>query len=127
MGRLRPINMQIQVESNPNCEGSEQFVFRELEAPRWVRGIKVSERGKEIECGVVGVEEGGRFIDAQAVKITDSGAGFAYLISGGRWGIRLRPSAHAAEPWDLENKHQWGEPFKIYGNSKDIIYSETSS
>ena len=114
--------MQIQVEANPNCTGSEQFVFSELETPRRIRGLKVSGQGREMDCEVVGVESGGRFIEAQATKITDSGEGFAYLIHGGRWGIRIRPSLYAGEAWGLENKHQWGEPFKIYGNKEDIIW-----
>ncbi len=114
--------MQYHVLKNPNCEGSEQFVFNELEPPRSVRGIKIEERGKEIICDVMGVEEGGRFSPAHAVKITDSGEGFAYLIFGGDWGIRLRPSAYAGEAWDLGNKNQWGEPFKMYGSTDDIIF-----
>lgn len=113
--------MYIQVDNNPNCEGSEQFVFNELDAPRALQGIKITERGEESACDVTGVDEGGHFTGAQVVKITDSGAGYAFLIFGGRWGIRLRPVAFANEPWDLANKHQWGEPFKIYGEAKDLI------
>jgi len=115
--------MIIEVEDNPNCQGSGQFVFRELEPPKIIKGIKVVERGKEIMCEVAGVGEEGVFTEARAVKIADSGAGFAYLITGGGWGIRLRPETYAAEAWDLSNQHQWGEPFKIYGSKDDIIYA----
>ncbi len=114
--------MQIEVEDNPNCRGSEQFVFRELEPPRLIRGIKITERGKEISCEVTGVESESKFVPARVVKIADSGAGFAYLIYGGAWGIRIRPETHGGEAWDLSNKHQWGEPFKIYGSEEDLIY-----
>ena len=114
--------MQIEVEANPNCHGSEQFVFQELEAPRAVKGLRVSDRGKETDCDVVGVDKGGKFREAYAVKIADSGAGYAYLIYGGDWGIRVRPEVFAEETWDLSSKHQWGESFKIYGSEEDIIY-----
>ncbi|MGH7197820.1 MAG: hypothetical protein ACREH5_03665 [Candidatus Omnitrophota bacterium] len=110
------------MEDNPNCRGGGQFVFRELEPARLIQGIKVTERGKEISCTVTGVEKDGKFVPAYAAKIADSGAGFAYLIYGGAWGIRIRPGSYAAEAWDLSNKHQWGEPFKIYGSEEDLIY-----
>lgn len=116
--------MQIEVETNPNCEGSEQFVLRELEAARLLKGIKVMDRGKEIVCDITGVDSGGVFVPAYAAKIADSGAGYAYLIYGGTWGIRLRPAAYSNEEWDLSNKHQWGEPFKIYGSKEDIVYGD---
>ena len=136
--------MQIEVADNPNCPGSEQMVYRELGPARPVRAIRVQERGKEILCEVVGVEParppksplknaadpprfvadaaGAVFVGAKAAKIADSGAGFAFLIFGGAWGIRLRPEAYAKEPWDFSNRHQWGEPFKIYGAESDLIY-----
>ena len=115
--------MQIEVETNPNCAGSEQFVFRELEPSRAIKGIRVSDRGKEIACDVVGVAKGGLFVGAFAAKIADSGAGYAFIIYGGDWGIRLRPDAYSDEAWDFSNKHQWGEPFKIYGDEEDILYA----
>ena len=114
--------MYVEVEDNPNCRGSEPFVFRELEPPRAVRAIKIAEGKKDVPCDVVGVEKEGRFVPAHAAKIADSGAGFAYLIYGGAWGIRIRPEAYAGEAWDLSNEHQRGEPFKIYGSEEDLIY-----
>jgi hypothetical protein len=114
--------MYIEVEDNPNCRGNGQFVFQELGAPRRIKAIRVTDGGREAICEVVAVGQEGIFGDAFSVKIADSGAGFAYLLHGGEWGIRLRPEDHAAEPWDLSNPRQWGEPFKIYGEEKDIIY-----
>ena len=116
--------MQIQVDANPNCQISEQFVFNEIDRPRPIEGIQVEWDGQEHFCQVIGVDPEGQWVQAQAVKITDSGEGFAYLIYGGAWGIRIRPKASADQVWDLNNKHQWGEPFKIYGNEKDILYSK---
>ncbi len=116
--------MQIEIKENPNCEASEQFVYKELGPSRPIRAIKVLERGKEIFCEVVGVEKNGLFTGAFATKIADSGAGFAYVIHGGAWGIRLRPEARTCEDWDFSNKHQRGEPFKIYGDEEDIVYAD---
>ncbi len=113
--------MRIEVQKNPNCSASEEFFFSELEPPMAVRGILVTERGKEIEADVTGVVAEDHFEPAHAVKVADSGSGFAYLIFGGAWGIRIRPRAHADEPWDLKNGHQWGEPFKLYSR-EDILF-----
>ena len=114
-------NMRVCVEENLNCGASEEFFFSELEPPKPIRGILVTDRGRELECDVVGAEAEGLFIPAQAVKVADSGAGFAYLIFGGAWGIRIRPRSHAHEPWDLKNPRQSGEPFKLY-SKEDILF-----
>ena len=114
--------MNIEIEENPNCGSCDQFVFRELEPPRRIKGIRVMDHGKETSCDVTGVEKDGRFVDAFAVKVADSGAGFAFVIHGGAWGIRLRPEAYSKETWDLSNAHQRGEPFKLYGEEEDILY-----
>ncbi len=116
--------MQIEVQDNLNSGASEQFVFSELGPVRLVEAIRVLERGVETRCDVTGVEAEGKFVPAQAVKIADSGAGYAYLIFGGSWGIRLRPERFKKENWELSNPNQWGEPFKIYGEEEDIIYAE---
>ena len=115
--------MMIEVEENPNCSESPQFFFNELEPVRAVRAIRLTDRGREAECEVTGVEKDGAFITAFCCKVTDSGAGYAYLIYGGGWGIRLRPAAYAHEPWNLSNPHQWVEPFKLYGEEKDIVFA----
>ena len=116
--------MRIEVEENPNSSASEQFVFSELGPVRAVEAIKVQERGVELRCDVIGVDLGGKFNQAHAVKIADSGAGYAYLIFGGLWGIRLKQERYRGEAWDLKSSNQWGEPFKIYGEEEDIIYAE---
>ncbi len=113
--------VQVEVESNPNCSASDQFFFTELEKAEAIQGIRVTQQNEEVECDVVGVEPPGRFVKAHAVKVADSGSGFAFLIYGGGWGIRVRPRPFSAEPWDFLNKHQWGEAFKIYAK-EDILY-----
>jgi hypothetical protein len=114
-------HVQIEVKDSLNCGRTEQFVYRELGRPREIRGVLAEEKGQDAPLDVIGVERGGGWVPAQCVKIADSGAGYAYLIFGGEWGIRLKPSWHKAA-WDFEDPKQWGEPFKIYGSEKDIIY-----
>lgn len=114
--------MLIDVVANPNCEGSEQFEFRELEPPRRIRAIRVGVEPNESLCEVVAVDAKGGFGPAHAVKIADSGSGCAFLIFGGEWGVRLRPEG-GARGWDLNDRKQWGEPFKIY-EERDIVYED---
>ena len=111
---------------NPNCEASEEFVFKELGPVKPVAAIRVGEGRQETLCDVAGVEKDS-FFQAFAVKIADSGAGFAYLIYGGAWGLRLRPEASRGQAWDLGDRSQWGEPFKIYGEEKDIVYGASQT
>ena len=114
--------MQIEVEASPNGPGSEQFVFNELGKPRRVRAIIAEVRGKEAVCEVTGVGRGGAWTPAMAVKVNDSSEGHAFLIYGGEWGLRLK--LQGARAWDLSDKEQWGEPFKVYGSEEDIIYED---
>lgn len=124
--------MQIEVQDNPNCGGTDQFVYRELSAVRSVKALRAEEpaigasaggRGKEVLLQVTGVAKDGQWVPARCVKIADSGAGFAFLIFGAEWGIRLKPEWHPLS-WQLEDPTQWGEPFKIYGSEDDIIYAD---
>ncbi len=116
--------MQIDVQTNPNCEDSGQFVFNEISPRHALRAIRVNDGPREVLCDVTGVAEGGAFVPAYAVRVTDSGDGFAYLVFGGEWGIRLRPETQSSRLWDLaDTLHQWGEPFKLYGSEDDLVYS----
>ena len=116
--------MQIEVLENPNCRESDQIVFSEIGSPRPIEAIRAEFGGRETVCDVTGVEPGGRWVAARAVKVNDSSAGVAYLIFGGLWGLRLKPHEYSNEPWDFANTHQWGEPFKVYGDEHDIFYAK---
>ena len=117
--------MQIEVEESPNCPGSEQFVFKELGKPRSVAAIRAQVGGRETVCEVTGVGRGWEWLTAHCVKVADSSDGYAYLIYGAQWGIRLKPLAPRKEAWDFKAKDQWGEPFKVYGSEDDIIYENS--
>ncbi|MFT5207975.1 MAG: hypothetical protein ACI9CF_001739 [Candidatus Omnitrophota bacterium] len=114
--------MDLQIDSNPNCEEIGHVVFNTVDDAKSIDGLITNGPDGDRVCDVIGVDLDGQFIEAQAQKINDSGEGLAYLISGGAWGIRLRPKEFVAEDWDLSNSHQWGEAFKVYGAAKDILY-----
>lgn len=117
--------MRIDIEDNRNTPGGcDQFVFNEIGAPRPLKAIKAEDCGRDVIYEIIGVEPGGLFVPARAVKINDSSDGVAYLITGGAWGLRLRSSQRSADPWDLEDARQWGEPFKVYGSESDLIYAD---
>ncbi len=113
--------MFIEVEPNPNCKKSDLFVFNEMESPKPVAGLKLTRKGADITADVTGVDAGGKFVQAFAQKVQDSGAGFGFLIFGGAWGIRLRPSDLRHEKWDLANPNQWGEAYLVYADEEGII------
>ena len=116
--------IEIRIDPNPNCGWSGQVVFSDLDAPRRISAIRADAGGGDELCDIVGVETGGAWAPARALKVADSGEGTAVLIYGGPWGIRLRPRRCAAEPWDLADRRQWGEPYKVYGSSDDIVWEE---
>jgi hypothetical protein len=116
--------MVVEVEPNANCEQSVCARFKEAGPARRVAQVKTFERRSEGEwCWVTG------WIDdpehpccpAYAQRVEDSGAGLAYLVFGGIGGIRLKPVS-LAEDWDLSSPNQWGEPYLLLADAKDIRY-----
>lgn len=115
--------VEIEVPTNPNCEGTEYQVFQEVADARPIERMRLIVNGKEKLCWVTGLDENGKVCPAYAQRVADSGGGISFLIFGGKWGIRFKPDEFRDEPWDLNNQHQWGEPFKFYGDEGDIIYA----
>lgn len=112
----------IEVHDNPNCAGCGQMAFNEMDSElRPLRQIIVSTASGDALCEAAAVDAGGGFGPAHVRKIDDSGEGPAYLIFGGEWGLRFR-RAEGAGPWNLADKTQWGEAFKVYGISPDVIF-----
>ena|SRR5688572_774685 len=108
--------MYLLVEDNPNCP-SEERVFSEQSSIRGVARLHLEVNGRVGQWyDVTGVEEGGQFVPAKAVQVEDSGAGIAWLIFGGAWGLRLRLCG-SSQPWALENPEQFGTPFKVLDSS----------
>ncbi len=121
---MTELPVRVAVEDNPNCAGCGEIVFTPTGPVRRITGIiAAGPRGDE-EHDVVGVDAGGKWIDAHAQKVADSGDGHAYLIFGGAWGIRIRPRSLRGEPWNLGNSRQTGESHKLYGTENEILYAE---
>jgi len=100
------------IEENKNCSPEERM-FKENGKPKTVSQVHLNTPSGQTEwCEVTGVEEKGTFREAQAVQVDDSGAGAAWLVFGGNWGIRFKRTPND-ESWSLKNKNQWGEPFKV--------------
>ncbi len=116
--------MEIEIEASPNCEGTDFQVFSEIGPLRILHQMRIQKNGKEMICHVCGVEPGGKFVQAKVCPVADSGGGCVYFVYGGKWGLRFKPEDFSHEPWDLSNPHQWGEPYKYYGDEADLIYGE---
>ena len=116
--------MVVEVESNPNCEQSVCARFKEAGPARRVMQVKTCERISEGEwCWVTGWTDnpGQPRCPAHAQRVEDSGSGLAYLVFGGIGGIRVKP-AQLSEDWDLDSPNQWGEPYLLLADEKDIRY-----
>jgi hypothetical protein len=120
--------MIVEVESNPNCESSIFVRFKEAGPAKRVIQIKSFERSSQGEwCWVTGWTDDSDqpLCPAYAQPIEDSGAGLAFLVFGGIWGVRLRPVA-LSEDWNLESPNQWGEPYLSLADQKDLIYQDVN-
>src|SRR5689334_7707881 len=116
--------MVVEVESNPNCESSLYARFKESGPARRVVKVRTFERRSEGEwCWVTGWTDSpdNPCCAAQAQRVEDSGAGVSYLVFGGLWGIRLKP-VELQEHWSLESRNQWGEPYLLLADAKDLMF-----
>ena len=121
--------MFVEVESNPNCERGLFARFKETSPARRVARVRTFERKSEGEwCWVTGWTDSpdDPRCPAYAQLVEDSGAGLTFIVFGGIWGIRLKPTA-LEEDWSLESRHQWGEPYLAFAEQKDIQFVEEVS
>ena len=51
----------------------------------------------------------------------DSGAGSAFIVFGGNWGIRLKLENDTGG-WNLQDNNQWGEGYLSLGEERDLRY-----
>ena len=118
--------MYIEVEANPNCVGREGMRYRELGPPSPVVRVRIFDRRDEGEWCLVTAVQGAEpepWGPAFVRRVEDSGAGVAYLVFGGAWGIRLCP-VDRARPWSLDDPDQWGEPYLLLTDSHDLVLAE---
>lgn len=117
--------MIVDVESNENCEASCFVRFKEAGPARPVLQVRLYDRNPAGEWHwVTGWSDNARspICPAYAQPVEDSGAGVAYLIYGGHYGLRLKPVRHD-EPWSLNSPHQWGEPYLSLASEHDVRYA----
>ena len=84
----------IEVEENDNCEYMSMQLYETRADPTPIAWVRLFEPGRP--DGVYEVtgwssEGGGTPCPAMYVPVSDSGQAIAHLISGGDWGIRMRP------------------------------------
>lgn len=120
--------MYVEVDPNPNCENSVFVRFRELGPARPVSQVRVYDRVSSGEwCRVTGWREdpSAPVCPAMAQPVEDSGAGAVYLVSGGNWGLRLKP-LDADEEWSLASARQWGEAYLLLADQRDVRFADDS-
>lgn len=111
---------EIRVDANDNCPMSAQQVYKTLDEPTKVTGVRIYEGGPEgVLYDITGWSEQGP-VSAYAVGVEDSSAGAAILVYGGDWGVRLRP-AGSGSGWDLGSADQYGETHLVLADREDII------
>ncbi len=113
----------IEVEENDNCEYTSLQLYETRAGPAPIARVRLFEPGRP--DGVYEVtgwssEGGGTPCPAMYVPVSDSGQAIAHLISGGDWGIRMRPEGSPAD-WDLANEDQWGEPYLVLTDEDDVL------
>jgi len=114
----------LQIPENPNCDAMDAQVFQCRSAARVVTHL-FCERPAGMEwCPVTGIGEGGAPCPATACLVEDSGDGACYLVIGGEWGLRVRPSG-ATGDWDFGNAAQWGVPyFLLAGDAATLRFAD---
>lgn len=116
--------MFLEIENNPNFDGSYFLRFNEVGPPRIVTHVKYYDRVSQGEwCEVTGWCDDPEMPlrPAYAQPVEDSGAGMSFLLFGGNWGIRLKPEMNP-EMWNLYNSQQWGEGYLLVADIRDLRF-----
>jgi hypothetical protein len=114
--------ISLEVEDNDNCPGLPLMTYQTLGQPTRAAQVRVAgPRGPEELHWVTGwQEDDGSPCPAHYVPVSDSGAGMAYLLYGGDWGIRMKPVS-LDEEWSKESSNQWGAPWLLLSEESDIV------
>lgn len=116
--------MIVEVESNDNCESGIFARFKEAGSARPVLQVRLYDRNPAGDWYWVtgwNADEAEPACQAYAQLVEDSGAGLAYLVYGGIYGLRFKPIT-IDEPWSLESPHQWGEAYLSLASERDLRY-----
>ena len=118
--------MIVEVESNENCEASIFARFKEVGPARPVIQVRLYERNPAGEWYWVTGWSGSDATPACAAyaqEVEDSGAGLAYLVYGGLYGLRFKP-VQPDKPWSLADPKQWGEAYLSLASERDLRYAD---
>ena len=119
--------MIVEVESNGNTETSVFARFKEAAPAKPVVQVRLYDRTPSGEwCWITGWSDvpHSPCCPAYAQLVEDSGAGLAYLVYGGLYGIRFKPIA-IDESWSLQSPNQWGEGYLLLADERDLRYSDS--
>ena len=118
-----PESIYLEVEENDNCEYMPLQVYEAKADPVPVYRVRLFQPDRP--HGVYEVtgwtsEESGMPCLAMYVPVSDSGQAEVHLVSGGDWGVRLKP-VDIDEEWDISSANQWGEPYLMLTDKSDIL------
>ena len=111
-----------------NIESTVQSIQRAIEEAELMAGCQIHSvyagiAGNHIRSlnsnGIVAIRDR-EVVQADIERVLDAGQAVAHLISGGDWGIRMRPEGSPAN-WDLADEDQWGEPYLVLTDEDDIL------
>ncbi len=107
--------IKIEIQENLNVEEYECRNFMGKGEPRPIfQTIYFPEdNSSSFEVDIVGWEDT-KPTQAYALCIEDSGDGEAWLIYGGKHGVRLRRASSTKKKFSLQNKNEWGEVYLCY-------------
>jgi len=114
--------MLVMIDANENCAEGGSWRFHALGPPGPVSRVRLYETAPLGEWfDVVGWtgEPDRPTCDAMAQKIDDSGSGVAWLITGGEWGVRLRPAGDSSD-WSVHDYRQRGAPWLVVPSINDV-------
>ena len=115
----------IEVEANENSPISANMVYQNLADPFPVSRVRIFDGAPEGTVHFVtgwSSAGGGTPVPAFAAQVEDSGAGAAFVVYGGDWGVRLRPESSVE--WSLTDPDQWGETHLVLADAEDLILVE---
>lgn len=116
----------IDVEANPNTLLSANQVYYNAGEAYRVAAVRLFEgnpEGRLYDVAGWSSADGGTPVEAYAVKVEDSSEGEAWLVYGGDWGLRLRPT-ESLEDWSRDDTGQFGETHLVLADEADIMFAD---
>lgn len=112
-----------EIEENPNCRPADMMRFREIGPAKRATQVRLYHENPNgrwyAVTGWTGRTEAPT-AEAFIQPVEDSGSGVAYLLfSAGNCGLRFK--FRPENPWSLTDSNQWGEPFLLLGDLRDVV------